>query len=87
MKNEAELRILIEQKMRVAMPGMIDAMMKFQEDPNANTFKDAENIPDALVGKALDEIVAELLRDTAKTPPPAAESSASQKKEVTDNDK
>lgn len=87
MRNEAELRILIEQKMHAVMPEMIEAMMKFQQDPNAKTFKDAENIPDALVGKALDEVVGELLRETAKTPPPAVKSPISKKKEVTDNDK
>lgn len=87
MKNETELRILIEQKIRAAMPGMVDVMMKFQQNPTAKTFKDAENIPDALMGKALDEVVGELLSETAKTPPPKPKSPERSKKEAMGKDK
>jgi hypothetical protein len=85
MKSESELRALIEQKMRDAMPGMIEAMTKFQREPNAKTFKDAENIPDSLVGKALDEVVGELLKETAKTPSPVTNPPGSQKNVATGN--
>ena len=60
-----EIEALVERKLLEQKGAIVDALLKFNRRPSAKTFKDAENIPDRLVGVALDEIVGEVLRETA----------------------
>ena len=60
-----EIEALVERKLLERKGAIVDALLKFNRRPSAKTFKDAENIPDRLVGVALDEIVGEVLRETA----------------------
>lgn len=40
---------------------IVKVLMEFQRNPSARTFKDAENIPDILMGQAVDAIVGQVL--------------------------
>ena len=56
--------------------------MAFSKNPSPSTFKDAENIPDNLLGKAMDAIVSEVATKVAanvKIEKPAKKNSDSRK--------
>lgn len=59
-----ELAALVRQKIQEKENAIVEALLQFNRCPNAQTFKDAENIPDRLMGQALDDIVAEVLQKT-----------------------
>ena len=82
MNNDAELLARIEAELRMTAPGILEALKKFRDNPTAQTFKDAENIPDALVGQALDRIIGNVLKEAAAQNVP--ENSGAQKKAATD---
>lgn len=58
--TEEELNTLVEQKLLQQKAEIVNALMAFCANPSPSTFKDAENIPDNLLGKAMDAIVAEV---------------------------
>ena len=85
MNSDAELLARIEAELRMTAPGILEALKKFRDNPTVQTFKDAENIPDALVGQALDRIIGNVLKDAAAQNVP--ENSGAQKKAATDEGK
>ena len=78
MNSDVELARMIETELKKTVPGILEALKEFRRHPMAQTFKDAENIPDALVGEALDRIVGELLKEVAAENAPRSQ--APQKK-------
>lgn len=87
MINDAELLALINARLQDTAPGIFEAVKKFRDNPSAQTFKDAENIPDALVGQALDKIIGDVLKDVAAQNVPKSANSSTQKKTATDGEK
>ena len=63
--TQEEIEALVERKLLAQKAAIVDAMLKFSRSPSAKTFKDAEDIPDRLMGKALDDIMGEVLQKTA----------------------
>jgi len=63
--TDEELNALVEKKLLARKAGIVQALKTFNRSPSAKTFKDAENIPDRLLGQAMDDIVAEVLQKTA----------------------
>ena len=62
--TDEELNALVEKKLLERKAEIVQALKTFNRCPNAQTFKDAENIPDRLMGQALDDIVADVLQKT-----------------------
>ena len=60
-----EIEALVERRLLEQRGAIVDALLEFNRRPGAKTFKDAESIPDRLVGKALDDIMGEVLQKTA----------------------
>ena len=67
MLNEKEIADTIDRKLLEKKQEMVDAYMAFQQNPNAQTFKEAENIPDRLFGIVADEVCKEVLSKVSKT--------------------
>jgi len=84
MNKDIELAARIEAELRMTVPGILEALKVFRDNPTAQTFKDAENIPDALVGQALDRIIGEVLKDAAARNAPESANSDLQKKAAMD---
>ncbi len=62
--TDEELNALVEKKLLERKAEIVQALKTFNRSPSAKTFKDAENIPDRLLGQAMDDIVAEVLQKT-----------------------
>lgn len=63
--TEEELNTLVEKKLFQQKAEIVKALMAFSKNPSPSTFKDAENIPDNLLGKAMDAIVSEVATKVA----------------------
>jgi len=63
--TDKELEQLVETQLLLHKAEIVKALKAFQASPNARTFRDAENIPDALVGQSIDAIVGTVLGRTA----------------------
>ena len=63
--TQEEIDALVERRLLAQKAAIVEAMLKFSRSPSAKTFKDAEDIPDRLMGKALDDIMGEVLQKTA----------------------
>lgn len=64
--NEKELNEIVEAQLLARKNAIVEALLAFQNNPCARTFKDAENIPDQLLGQAVDDIVGQVLTETAR---------------------
>ena len=62
--TDEELNALVEKKLLERKAEIVQALKTFNRSPSAKTFEDAENIPDRLLGQAMDDIVAEVLKKT-----------------------
>ena len=62
--TDEELNALVEKKLLERKAEIVQALKTFNRSPSAKTFKEAENIPDRLLGQAMDDIVAEVLQKT-----------------------
>lgn len=77
--TEEELKKIVEEQMLARRDEIVKVLMEFQRNPSARTFKDAENIPDILMGQAVDAIVGQVLGGVSEKvtiPAPAKKNSA-----------
>ena len=63
--TQEEIEALVERKLLARKAAIVEAMLRFSRSPGARTFRDAEIIPDRLMGEALDDIMGEVLQRTA----------------------
>jgi len=64
--TEEEMDTLVEKKLLEKKAEIVKALMGFNANPSAKTFKDAENIPDRLLGEAMDAVMSEVVARKAE---------------------
>lgn len=62
MMTKEQIAEIFRRKFAEAVPGIVDALMDFQGNPNAETFRNAENTPHNLTAHALDQAIGEVLK-------------------------
>jgi hypothetical protein len=64
MMTKEQIAEIFRKKFAEVIPEIADALMEFQANPNAETFRNAENTPHNLTAHALDKVIGEVLRET-----------------------
>ena len=64
--NKSEIHALLMTELSRQADGIVDALAEFERNPNASTFRAAENIPHKLILQALDVVVGQMAKTAAK---------------------
>jgi len=64
--NREEIRALLTMEINLKLNEVVDALAEFESNPNALTFRDAENISDKLISQALDAAIGQVVQAAAK---------------------
>lgn len=80
--DKAEIHALLMMELSRQADGIVDALAEFESNPNASTFRAAENIPHKLILQALDVVVGQVAQAASRN----AESDSTVKKTAATTD-